>query len=101
VELTNPFLTIHAAVERKNASNEPMNGFLSSEALSLEEVMRGMTIWAAFASFDENRIGTLKKGKDATFVIFENPLQSEPNFQQNFSWKTVIKGEIVYTSDEL
>ena len=101
VELTNPFLTIHAAVERKNASNLPMNGFLSSESLSLEEVMRGMTIWAAFASFDENRIGTLKKGKDATFVIFENPLRSAPNFQQNFSWKTVIKGEIVYASDEL
>lgn len=101
VELTNPFLTIHAAVERKNASNEPMNGFLPFEALSLEEVMRGMTIWAAFASFDENRIGTLKKGKDATFVIFENPLRSAPNFQQNFSWKTIIKGEIVYASDEL
>jgi predicted amidohydrolase YtcJ len=101
VELTNPFLTIHAAVERKNASNQPMNGFLSSESLSLEEVMRGMTIWAAFASFDENRIGSLKKGKDATFVIFENPLRSAPNFQQNFSWKTVIKGEIVYSSDEL
>jgi hypothetical protein len=43
----------------------------------------------------------LKKGKDATFVIFENPLQSAPNFQQNFSWKTFIKGEIVYATDDL
>jgi len=101
VELTNPFLTIHAAVKRKNANNIPMNGFLTSESLSLEEVMRGMTIWAAFASFDENRIGSLKKGKQATFVIFENPLRSSPNFIQNFAWKTFIRGEMVYSSDDL
>jgi len=101
VELTNPFLTIHAAVERKNATNEPMSGFLASESLTLEEVMRGMTIWAAFASFDENRFGRLIKGKEATFAIFENPLRSEPNFRQNFSWKTFIRGELVYSTDEL
>jgi len=101
VELTNPFLTIHAAVERKNSNNEPMTGFLPTEALTLEEVMRGMTIWAAFASFDENRIGSLKKGKQATFVIFEKPLRSQANFIQNFAWKTFIRGEMVYSNDEL
>jgi predicted amidohydrolase YtcJ len=63
--------------------------------------MRGMTIWAAFASFDENRIGSLKKGKQATFVIFEKPLRSQANFIQNFAWKTFIRGEMVYSNDEL
>lgn len=101
VEQTNPFLTIHAAVERKNAENQPMDGFLKSEALSIDEVMKGMTKWAAFASFDENRFGTLTKGKQATFVIFENKIESNPIFQQNFSWKTYIRGKLVYASDEL
>ncbi len=101
VEQTNPFLTIHAAVERKNAENLPMDGFLKSEALSIDEVMYGMTKWAAFASFDENRFGTLTKGKQASFVIFENKIESNPIFQQNFSWKTFIRGKLVYASDEL
>jgi predicted transposase/invertase (TIGR01784 family) len=70
-------------------------------AISLEEVLRGMTIWAAFASFQENKLGSLEKGKDATFVIFERKVQSQVKFQQNYSWMTFIKGLIVYDANEL
>ena len=33
VELTDPFLTIHAAVQRKNADNFPALGFLPKEQI--------------------------------------------------------------------
>ena len=72
-----------------------------NEAISLEEVLRGMTIWAAFASFQENKLGSLEKGKDATFVIFERKVQSQLKFQQNYSWRTFVKGLIVYDANEL
>jgi predicted amidohydrolase YtcJ len=101
VELTNPFLTIHAAVQRKDKNNFPTNGFYKNEAISLEDCMRGMTIWAAFASFDENRLGTIEIGKEATFVIFEKPIESKSNYSENFAWKTFIRGINVYSSDEL
>ena len=101
VEKTNPFLTIHAAVQRKNADNQPLDGFLANEALTLEQVMRGMTIWAAFAAFRENETGTLEEGKNATFVIFESPIISGPVFEQNFAWKTFIKGKLVYNAEGL
>jgi len=101
VELTNPFLTIHAAVKRKDKANFPANGFYQNEAISLEECMRGMTIWAAFASFDENRIGTIEAGKEATFVIFEKPIEANDTYSENFAWKTFIRGINVYASDEL
>jgi predicted amidohydrolase YtcJ len=101
VELTNPFLTIHAAVQRKDKNNFPAKGFYENEAISLEECMRGMTIWAAFASFDENRLGTIEAGKEATFVIFEKPIESKANYSQNFAWKTFILGKNVFASDEL
>lgn len=97
IELTDPFLTIHAAVQRKNVDNVPPSGFYLNEAISLEECLRGMTIWAAFASFQENELGSIEKGKDATFAIFENPVVSSPEFQPNFALFTFIKGKKVYT----
>lgn len=101
VELTNPFLTIHAAVNRKDKNNHPTNGFYKNEALSLEECLKGMTIWAAFASFDEGRLGSIEEGKEATFVIFEKPVDANKLYSENFAWKTFIRGINVYASDEL
>lgn len=101
VESTNPFYTIHAAVQRKNPKNEPLNGFLVKESLTLNEVLRGMTIWAAFSSFQENELGSLEKGKNANFVIFDKPLESKPAFEQNYAWMTFIRGRKVYSLNEL
>lgn len=97
VELTDPFLTIHSAVNRKNAEGIPGNGFLASESITLDQCLRGMTIWAAFAAFQENELGTLEKGKDATLVIFEKPVSASGEFFNNFATTTIINGEIVYT----
>lgn len=97
VEYTNPFYTIHSAVHRKTPKDYPEKGFLSNEALSIEETLRGMTIWAAFASFQENQLGSLEQGKDATFVVLDRPLNKKPVFKQNYAWKTCIKGEIVHS----
>jgi len=99
VELTNPFLTIHAAVQRKNADDMPIEGFLKSEALSLEETLKGMTIWAAYAAFQEKERGTLEVGKMADFAIFQKPVVSRPNFESNFSWMTFVSGKKVYVAE--
>jgi predicted amidohydrolase YtcJ len=101
VESINPFFTIHAAVQRKNPKNEPLNGFLVNESLSLDEVLRGMTIWAAFSSFQENELGSLEKGKYANFAIFDKPLESNPTFEQNYAWMTFIRGKKVFSLNEL
>ncbi len=99
IELTDPFLTIHAAVNRQNSENMPTAGFYPKEKITLDECLRGMTIWAAFASFQENELGTIEKGKDATFAIFERPIRAEGNYQPNFALHTFIKGKKVYTVD--
>jgi predicted amidohydrolase YtcJ len=101
VELTNPFLTIHAAVHRKDKSEFPAKGFYPSESISLLECLKGMTIWAAFASFDENRLGTIEVGKEATFSLFEKPINSGDKYEDNFAWKTFVRGRNVYASDDL
>ncbi len=101
VEQINPFLTIHAAVERLNEKNEPLKGFLKEEAITIEEVMKGMTIWAAFSEFKENTRGSIEKGKEATIVIFDKPIVANKTFIQNFAWKTFINGKVVYELGEL
>jgi predicted amidohydrolase YtcJ len=97
IELTDPFLTIHAAVQRKNSENFPSNGFYSNEAITFDECIKGMTIWAAYASFDEARLGTLEKGKEATLSVFVNKVTAGPEYQPNFAAYTFIKGKKVYS----
>lgn len=99
VESIDPFLTIHAAVNRKNAEGIPGSGFCKNEQITLSECLKGMTSWAAFASFQENQLGTLEKGKDATFTILERPISANPDYEPNFSMLTMIKGKVVYTAE--
>ena len=101
IELTNPFLTIFAATQRKNKDNLPNDGFLIAEQLSIEQVLKGMTIWAAFAAFEENNKGTISKGKEATFFIVKRPIRNETTFTPNFAYSTYISGKMVYKEDEL
>lgn len=69
VEKVSPFLTFYAAVARKDLNNFPENGFQIENALSREETLKGMTIWAAFSNFEEQEKGSLEVGKFADFII--------------------------------
>jgi len=74
VEDISPFKTFYAAVTRQDATGWPENGFQKKEALSREEALRGMTIWAARANFEETKKGSLEKGKWADFIILDKDL---------------------------
>jgi predicted amidohydrolase YtcJ len=95
IESIDPFRTINAAVNRKDENNLPEGGFYPNEAIGIMECIKGMTLDAAFASFQEDQLGSLTAGKDATFIILDKPL-SKNNYQSNYSRYTVIKGAIVY-----
>ena len=71
VEDISTFKTFYAAVVRKDAKGWPAAGFQMENALSREETLRGMTIWAAKANFEETEKGSLEKGKLADFVILD------------------------------
>ncbi len=78
VEALNPLHGFYAAVVRKDQRGYPPNGFQSEQALTREEALKSMTIWAARASFLEKSIGSLEPGKWADFVVLEENLMAVP-----------------------
>ena len=78
IEGINPILTFYAAVARKDLKGWPDNGFQAENALSREEALRSITIWAAKANFDENLMGSIETGKRADFVILDKDIMTVP-----------------------
>jgi predicted amidohydrolase YtcJ len=79
VEDISPLKTFYAAVVRKDAKGFPDGGFQKEGALTREQALRGMTIWAAKADFLEGEIGSLEKGKKADFIILDRDLMQGPD----------------------
>lgn len=59
-----PILGIHAAVNHPN----------EDQRISIGAALRMMTIDAAYAGFNENRMGTISPGKNAAFAILDKDL---------------------------
>ncbi|MHB1106716.1 MAG: amidohydrolase [Lutibacter sp.] len=69
VEKVSPLLTFYASVARKDLNNFPENGFQMENALTREETLKGMTIWAAYSNFEEKEKGSIEAGKMADFIV--------------------------------
>lgn len=98
VEDISPFKTFYAAVVRKDARGFPAGGFQPENALTRAEAIKGMTIWAAYANFEEKEKGSLEAGKWADFVILDTDLLKcrEDKILGAKVLSTYIGGEEVY-----
>ena len=78
VEEINPFKTFLAAVARQDAKGFPAAGFQMENALTREQTLRGMTIWAAKANRMEKQVGSIEVGKKADFILLDKDLMKVP-----------------------
>ena len=78
VEDISPFKTFFAAVARQDAKGYPQGGYQPENALSREQALRGMTIWAAKSNFEETEKGSLEPGKLADFILLDRDLLTAP-----------------------
>jgi predicted amidohydrolase YtcJ len=78
VEQINPLFGFYASVVRKDQAGYPEGGFQMENAISREEALRAMTIWAAKAGFEEDLKGSIEAGKLADFTITGTDLMTAP-----------------------
>jgi len=101
VEKINPLFGFYAGVVRKDHAGFPKEGFQPENAISREQAMRAMTIWAAHSGFEENLKGSIEAGKLADLVITNTDLMTAPE-EKLFEIKiqsTYSGGELVYEAD--
>ncbi|MFN3529505.1 MAG: amidohydrolase [Bacteroidia bacterium] len=98
VEDISPLKTFYAAVFRTDSSGFPQGGFQFANALTREQALRGMTIWAARAAFEEQERGSFELGKKADLVVMDTDLMlANPAQIQNARlMKTMVEGKQVY-----
>ncbi len=93
----NPFLGIHAAV-----TGESLDGklFVPEQNITVEEALRCYTSGAAHASGDDDRLGRIKKGYLADFVILDRDIfQVTPDELKKIQVKaTYVSGKPVWTA---
>jgi predicted amidohydrolase YtcJ len=79
VEEVNPLLTFHAAVTRQDPRNLPVGGWYPDQKMTREEALQSMTIWPAYAGFQESVLGSLTTGKYADFVVLDRDIMRIPD----------------------
>lgn len=99
VEDISPMKTFYASVVRKDGKGWPEQGFQMENALTREQTLRGMTIWAAKSNFEEHEKGSLEKGKFADFIIMDTDLMKadEGEILGAKVMKTFVGGETVFS----
>ena len=98
IEGLNPIHTFYASVARKNLNGEPKNGFQINNSLTRLEALKGITIWAAIANFEEDKKGSIEIGKSADFVVLNNNLLTvdENTILSTKVLSTFVDGKQVY-----
>jgi hypothetical protein len=79
VEQVNPLISFHAAVTRQDAKNWPDGGWYPEQKMTREEALKSMTVWPAYAAFQDSLMGSLSPGKYADFVVLDRDIMTVPD----------------------
>lgn len=98
VDSLNPFDSLFVGVNRCDYQSFPEGGWMPEEKLTVDQMLRGFTVNGAFASFEEDKKGSLTPGKLADFVV----LSADPYAIDTMQLRdvtvleTVVGGRTVY-----
>lgn len=98
VEAGDPLVEFYAAVARKDLKGFSDRGWNPQEAVTREEALKMLTIWPAYAAFEEEWRGTLAKGMACDLTILSRDIMAIPEEQipQTKILMTVVAGKIAY-----
>jgi predicted amidohydrolase YtcJ len=98
VESPNPLWGIYAGITRQDQSGIPPGGWFSEQRLTREEAVRGFTLDAAYAQFEEDLRGSIEVGKLADFTVLDrNIFEISPaEILKTKAIYTIVGGKVVY-----
>lgn len=102
VETLDPRVGFYEAVTRKALDGTPTGGRQPEEALTIDQVLKGYTLDAAWAEHAERKKGSIEPGKYADFTIFaQDPTAVDPNDLLHLDvLGTIVEGRSTYASEE-
>ncbi|NNL88170.1 MAG: amidohydrolase, partial [Marinicaulis sp.] len=101
VERGDPLIEFYAAVVRRGLDGTQTEDWRPGEAVTREEALKMFTAWPAYASFQENLLGTIEPGKRADFTVFSKDIMTvaEEEILTAKPMMTVVDGEIVFRAE--
>lgn len=102
VESPNPFHGISVAISREDEKGQPFGGWRPEERVTRGQALAGFTTGAAYASFAEDRVGSLTPGHRADFILVDtDPLLASPaQIRGSIVQETWVGGYRVYEVDK-
>src|SRR6266849_3961979 len=100
VERGEPMIEFYAAVARKDIRGFSGEGWHPEEKVTREQALKMLTIWPAYAAFEENLRGTIEVAKLADLTVLSADIMKIPEMEilKTHCLMTVIGGEVVYES---
>ena len=100
-ETLNPFYGIYAAITRQDPQGNPPGGWHPEQKLTLEQALRGYTVEAAYAEFEEKDKGSIEKGKLADLTVISKDITKIPprEILSIRVLKTFVGGKAVYEAE--
>jgi len=93
-----PIAGIYAAVTRRTLDDKNPNGWFPDEKISVEQALKCYTANNAYAGFQENKLGKLKAGMLADFIVLSDDILSiAPEKIRDIKvLRTVVNGKEVW-----
>ncbi len=98
VERGDPLIEFYAAVARRGLDGTQTPQWRPQEAVTRAEALQMFTIWPAYASFQENLLGTIEIGKQADFTAFSKDIMTVPESEILAAEPvlTIVAGDILF-----
>lgn len=99
----NPLAGINAAVNRRTLDGKNPDGWFPELKITVEEAVEAYTLGSAYASFDEDRLGSIAAGKLADLVVLSDDILDPKNrdtIGEATVVMTIVGGKIVYAARE-
>src|SRR5437667_2656569 len=81
VERGEPMIEFYAAVARKDLKGFSGDGWHPEQALSRDQALKMLTLWPAYAAFEEKTKGSIEARKLADFTVLSADIMKMPAAQ--------------------